>query len=131
MAVNNSLQKSQKRLGIGSYLTGDAVKQRMMRLRSVIILVANAKTQRKLIRKNTMRDRICLNRQPTQNRKPKTMLSIIHPITRRVGLNALTQWNLLLEPHSLPCTARLQRLSISGAVSAKTAQRTLKKPSGT
>lgn len=29
MAVNNSLQKSQKRLGIGSYLTGDAVKQRI------------------------------------------------------------------------------------------------------
>ena len=29
MAVNNSLQKSQKRLGIGSYLSGDAVKQRI------------------------------------------------------------------------------------------------------
>lgn len=29
MAVSNSLQKSQKRLGIGSYLTGDAVKQRI------------------------------------------------------------------------------------------------------
>lgn len=29
MAVTNSLQKSQKRLGIGSYLTGDAVKQRI------------------------------------------------------------------------------------------------------
>lgn len=29
MAVNNSLQKSQKRLSIGSYLTGDAVKQRI------------------------------------------------------------------------------------------------------
>ena len=29
MAVNNSLQKSQKRLGIGSYLTGDEVKQRI------------------------------------------------------------------------------------------------------
>ena len=29
MAVNNSLQKSQKRLTIGSYLTGDAVKQRI------------------------------------------------------------------------------------------------------
>lgn len=29
MAVNNSLQKSQKRLGIGSYLTRDAVKQRI------------------------------------------------------------------------------------------------------
>lgn len=29
MAVNNSLQKSQKRLGIGSYLTGDAVKKRI------------------------------------------------------------------------------------------------------
>ena len=29
MAVNNSLQKSQKRLGIGSYLTGDAVKHRI------------------------------------------------------------------------------------------------------
>ena len=29
MAVNNSLQKSQKRLGIGSYLTGDVVKQRI------------------------------------------------------------------------------------------------------
>lgn len=29
MAVNNTLQKSQKRLGIGSYLTGDAVKQRI------------------------------------------------------------------------------------------------------
>ncbi len=29
MAVNNSLQKSQRRLGIGSYLTGDAVKQRI------------------------------------------------------------------------------------------------------
>lgn len=29
MAVNNSLQKSQKRLGIGSYLTVDAVKQRI------------------------------------------------------------------------------------------------------
>lgn len=29
MAVNNSLPKSQKRLGIGSYLTGDAVKQRI------------------------------------------------------------------------------------------------------
>ena len=29
MSVNNSLQKSQKRLGIGSYLTGDAVKQRI------------------------------------------------------------------------------------------------------
>lgn len=29
MAVNNSLQKSQKRLGIGSYLTSDAVKQRI------------------------------------------------------------------------------------------------------
>ena len=29
MAVNNSIQKSQKRLPIGSYLTGDAVKQRI------------------------------------------------------------------------------------------------------
>nr|DAN88918.1 MAG TPA: RecT protein [Caudoviricetes sp.] len=29
MAVNNSLRKSQKRLTIGSYLTGDAVKQRI------------------------------------------------------------------------------------------------------
>lgn len=29
MAVNNSIQKSQKRLTIGSYLTGDAVKQRI------------------------------------------------------------------------------------------------------
>lgn len=29
MAVTNSLQKSQKRLSIGSYLTGDAVKQRI------------------------------------------------------------------------------------------------------
>jgi recombination protein RecT len=29
MSVTNSLQKSQKRLGIGSYLTGDAVKQRI------------------------------------------------------------------------------------------------------
>lgn len=29
MVVTNSLQKSQKRLGIGSYLTGDAVKQRI------------------------------------------------------------------------------------------------------
>lgn len=29
MAVNNSLQKSQKRISIGSYLTGDAVKQRI------------------------------------------------------------------------------------------------------
>lgn len=29
MAVNNTLQKSQKRLSIGSYLTGDAVKQRI------------------------------------------------------------------------------------------------------
>lgn len=29
MAVSNSLQKSQKRLGIGSYLTSDAVKQRI------------------------------------------------------------------------------------------------------
>lgn len=29
MAVNNSLQKSQKRLSIGSYLTGDAVRQRI------------------------------------------------------------------------------------------------------
>lgn len=29
MAVNNSLQKSQKRLSIGSYLTGDAVKHRI------------------------------------------------------------------------------------------------------
>lgn len=29
MAVTNSLTKSQKRLGIGSYLTGDAVKQRI------------------------------------------------------------------------------------------------------
>lgn len=29
MTVNNSLQKSQKRLSIGSYLTGDAVKQRI------------------------------------------------------------------------------------------------------